>query len=105
MKKTIEDYAIQAMSELINTIDLFSPEERFIECDPINATHFSIGAGEPTPIHVGKVLFTTNEILSTIHHDNEKHFIEVPREQRVAKQAFKYAKAMMDEQEKNNDRK
>jgi hypothetical protein len=97
MEKTIEDYAIAAMPELINLIDVLHPERRWIQSSREGATHFTYGL-EGEPISIASHGEGIREELGS----NAKYYTEAPREQRVAIQAFKYAQAMMGHMQMTN---
>jgi hypothetical protein len=97
MEKTIEDYAIAAMPELINLIDVLHPERRWIQSSREGATHFTYGT-ETKPT----IITTPSGDIGEQLNKHAKYYTEAPREQRVAIQAFKYAQAMMGHMQMTN---
>ena len=87
----LEQYAMAAMTALINTTDfLHGEEDRFIEVS-IDDTHTHMSHGD------GPVL-TVHSFSLEGHEEKRKYFRERTRQERVVKMSFRYAKAMMEEQ-------
>ena len=91
----LEQYAMAAMTALINTNDfLHEKDHKYTEVSVDDTcTHMSHRDGPIMPM---------SSFSLEGHEDQRRFFIETPREVRVAKLSFKYAQAMINEQNETN---
>ena len=91
----LEQYAMAAMTALINTNDfLHEKDHKYTEVSVDDTyTHMSHRDGHILPVSS----FPTDKI-----EEGRRYWIDTPREVRVAKLSFKYAKAMINEQNETN---